>query len=103
MLVNKTGNRLWVEKEKNGVFSRNSNIKSSWFRLAQTALGDKKKPLKSLRKTPATILENSEYGRFAEHFLGEAPKTIASRHYTHKNGEEFDAAIKWLGEQFGIK
>jgi integrase len=103
VLVNKSGNLLWVEKEKNGKFDRNNNIKSSWFRLVQTVLGKKKKPLKALRKTPATILENSQYGRFAEHFLGEAPKTVASRHYTHKNGEEFDAAIKWLGKQLGVR
>ena len=49
------------------------------------------------------MLENSTYGRFAEHFLGEAPKTIASRHYTHQNGSEFDEAVNWLGQQFGIK
>jgi hypothetical protein len=62
-----------------------------------------RKPLKSLRKTGASILENSQYGRFSEHYLGEAPKTIASRHYAHKNGAEFDEAIIWLGQQLGIK
>jgi hypothetical protein len=48
-------------------------------------------------------LENSQYGRFSEHYLGEAPKTIASRHYAHKNGSEFDEAIIWLGQQLSIK
>jgi integrase len=62
-----------------------------------------RKPLKSLRKTGASILENSQYGRFSEHYLGEAPKTIASRHYAHKNGSEFDEAIIWLGQQLSIK
>ena len=62
----------------------------------------KRKPLKSLRKTGATLLENSEYGRFSEHFLGEAPHSTASRHYAHKNGKEFDLAVKWLGEQLGL-
>jgi integrase len=63
----------------------------------------RQKPLKSLRKTGASFLENSQYGRFSEHYLGEAPKTIASRHYAHKNGSEFDEAIIWLGSQLRIK
>lgn len=69
----------------------------------QTAAKQQRKPLKSLRKTGASMLENSQYGRFSEHYLGEAPKTIASRHYAHKNGQEFDEAIIWLGKQLGIR
>ena len=48
-------------------------------------------------------LENRQYGRCAEHFLGKPPKTIAGRHCTHKNGEELDAAIRWFGDQFGVE
>jgi hypothetical protein len=65
---------------------------------------DKKPPLKSLRKTPATMLENhAEFGRYAEYFLGEAPHSIASRHYIQPSREQFDNAIRWLGRQFGIE
>jgi integrase len=69
----------------------------------QTTADRQRKPLKSLRKTGASMLENSQYGRFSEHYLGEAPKTIASRHYAHKNGSEFDESIIWLGKQLSIK
>ena len=65
--------------------------------------GKAKKGLKAFRKTGSTLLEQSTYGRCVEHYLGEAPQTVASRHYAHKNGAEFDQAIKWLGEQLGIE
>jgi hypothetical protein len=32
------------------------------------------------------MLYQSEYGRFAEHFLGEAPHSIANKHYAGQNG-----------------
>lgn len=106
VLINRNGSPLWVEREKNGKFDRNSNIKTAYFQLVAVKLKiakEDRKPLISLRKTPATMLENSQYGRFSEHFLGEAPHTTASRHYAHKNGAEFDEAIKWLGSQLGIE
>ncbi len=103
-LLNEDGNSLWSEEDKDGKWMRNNNIKNSFFRLLVRMKLPKedRKPLKSLRKTGATLLENSKYGRFSEHFLGEAPHSTASRHYSHKNGAEFDTAIKWLGRQFGM-
>ena len=104
-LLNEDGNPLWSEEDKDGKWKRNNNIKNSFFRLLVKQMKlpkDKRKPLKSLRKTGATLLENSEYGRFSEHYLGEAPHSTASRHYAHKNGTEFDLAVKWLGEQLGL-
>ncbi len=103
-LLNEDGNPLWSEHEVDGKWKRNNAVKCSFFRLLNKMKlsKDKKKPLKSLRKTGATLLENSEYGRFSEHYLGEAPHTTASRHYSHKNGEEFDQAIMWLGTRLGL-
>lgn len=61
------------------------------------------KPLKSLRKTSSTILDNHEhYGRFAQYFLGQAPQSVASKHYIQPSRELFDKAILWLGEKFGV-
>lgn len=108
-LVNANGQPLWREEEKeDGIFWRDDNIKSSYWQLQTRQLklkkGDKRrKPLKSFRKTGATLLEQSKYGRFAEHFLGEAPTTIANAHYAHQNGKEFDEAVLWLGEQLKIE
>lgn len=53
----------------------------------------------NLRKTGATRIK----GEFSEHYLGEVPTTIASRHYRHENGVEFDQAIRQLGDVLGIE
>ena len=98
-LTNEQGGPLWVQADDK---AKSSAVECSWKRLIGKLPKDKRKPFKSLRKTGASLLENSQYGRFSEHFLGEAPKTIASRHYAHKNGSEFDEAIIWLGKQLGI-
>lgn len=107
VLLNRKGEPLWVEHETHGKFNRKTNIGSAWVELMRKAAWkkeDNKPPLKSLRKTPATMLENHlEYGRYAEYFLGEAPHSIASRHYITPSRDQFDAAIKWLGQQFGVE
>jgi len=102
VLLNRNGDPLWKEVEKNGKFSRISNIKCNFFRI-QRKTGIKK-PLKSVRKTSASLLETHlEYGRYAEYFLGEAPSSITAKHYAKPSKEQFDAAICWLGTQYGIK
>jgi integrase len=111
-VVNRNDNPLWREEEKTNktgkkTLWRDDNIKSAYQQLQTRILklkkGDpKRKPLKSLRKTGASILEQSEYGRFSEHFLGEAPNTVSRKHYAVQNGPEFDKAVMWLGREFGL-
>ena len=103
VLLNQRGRPLWVETEKeNGKFHRNSNIRCNFFRLRKKTKIPK--TLKLLRKTSASMLEaHPEYGRYAEYFLGEAPSSVASRHYVRPSEEQFDAALRWLGQQYGIK
>jgi integrase len=106
VLVNAKGAPLWQYKEKNGKVSKITNIQSAYIELMKNSKlpEEQRKPLKALRKTPSSMLENhAEYGRYAEYFLGEAPKTVASRHYIKPSRKQFDKAIKWLGQQFGIK
>jgi hypothetical protein len=106
VLVNSNGTPLWVEAEKDGKFNRNNNIRTAYFQLQTKAKipKDQRKPLKSMRKTSASMLEEHEsYGRYAEYFLGEAPSSVASRHYVRPSKEQFDAAVRWLGQQYGIK
>ena len=105
VLLNDEGKPLYRDGEnKKGNWKRDNNIKTSYDRLMKKLPKEKRKSWIKLRKTGATLLENSKsYGRYSEHYLGEAPHTIASRHYSHKNGEEFDNAIKWLGKELGIK
>lgn len=102
VLLNYNGTPLWKEIEKDGKIFRVSNIKCSFFRLQKKT--KIKKSLKLLRKTAASTLEEHEvYGRYAEYFLGEAPSSVASRHYVKPSKEQFDAAVHYLGVQFGFE
>lgn len=61
------------------------------------------KPMKSLRKTAATVLDNhKEFCRYAQHFLGQSPRTVAEKHYVTPSEDRFDMALEWLGQQFGF-
>ena len=72
--------------ERDGRIDRDHNIRTAHFQLLQTETrkGKRFKFLKSLRKNPATMLQQSEYGWFAKHFLGEAPHSITAKHYAHE-------------------
>jgi len=61
------------------------------------------KPVKSLRKTGATLLEShADFARFVGLYLGHAPRTMAEKHYADPDRAGFDRAVGWLGEQLGI-
>lgn len=77
---------------------RNYSAKNSFT----NSLGGKVS-LKQLRKTGASMLDNHPtYGRYTAYFLGHAPRSIADRHYVQPSQDQFDLAIRWLGDQFGI-
>jgi integrase len=60
----------------------------------------------TLRNTAATILSSvAEHESSARHFLGQAPLKgdHMKRHYVAPSLERFEAAVKWLGEQIGVK
>lgn len=62
------------------------------------------KPPKSVRKTSASKLaEHPTFKAYASHFLGHAPQNIADKHYVVPDQTQFDQAIAWLGEQWGIQ
>ena len=106
VLLNENRKPLWSESEKHGKFNRNNNVKTAYFHLWEKKLKQTKgfKPFKTLRKTAASLLEtHKDYGRYAEYFLGEAPSSIAGRHYIQPSTKRFDAALRWLGQQLGIE
>lgn len=105
-LLNGNGSPLWRWTEKNGKRSKITNVATAYFQLqkAMKIPKEQRHPLKALRKTAASMLENHpEYGRYAQYFLGHAPRSIADRHYVQPSKEQFDKAILWLGVQFGIE
>lgn len=102
-LLNTNGSPLWRYVEKNGKRCKVSNVATAYYQLqrAMKIPKAKCKPLKSLRKTAASMLEtHPEFGRYAQYFLGHAPRSITDRHYVKPSSEQFNRAITWLGEEF---
>jgi len=97
------GGRTWVRDalKPDGTRHRVDAIRSNYAhvarRLGLTA------PLKLLRKTSASLLETHEiHGRYAPHFLGHAPRSVADKHYIDPSQDLFDRAVAWLGERYGF-
>lgn len=106
LLTNVDGGQLWSEYEKGGTIKHNDNVKNAYFRLQAELKIPKRhrKPFKTFRKTSSSRLdEHTEYGRYAEYFLGEAPRSIAGKHYVKPSRDQFDNALIWLGKEYGIQ
>ncbi len=107
-LVTKSGGR-WAYSEmierEDGTHGtkQTDNVATNWTRVVRKGLGVDR-PYSLLRKTAASTLDaHPKFGRYAEHFLGERPSSVASRHYVTPSQDQFDAAVMWLGEQFGFE
>lgn len=58
---------------------------------------------KTIRKASSTAIGNHrEFGRFAQYFLGQSPKTVADTHYIRPSEGEFRATLQWLGEHLEL-
>jgi integrase len=58
--------------------------------------------LKQLRKLGPSVLDtHSHYYRFKDLFLGHAAGSMAAKHYTAVAQEQFDEAVRWLGQRLG--
>ena len=103
VLLNKSGGSLWTEEAaSSGGYIKKDNIKSAFDRLRKKVSINK--PLKSLKKTSASLLRNkSKYATLDSLFLGHAPQTIAQKHYTQAPQELFDEAILWLATEYGVE
>ena len=102
-LVNQNGGPLRRrEFTPDGRHKHCDNIKSAYERLCRK-LGTKPRPLKLLRKTAASKLEDHDsYGRYAQYFLGKAPASDTERRYARPSPEQFDKAVLWLGKELGL-
>jgi integrase len=94
----------WVEKslrETDGKLSKTDKIVSNYRRLIErTGIV---KPLKTIRKTSANLLEShKDHARFADYFLGHAATSIKDKHYTDVPDDLFFAALDWLREQYDL-
>jgi integrase len=97
VLLTHTG-KPWVDSSRHGADSIRTQYGYLQKKTGITA------SFKAFRKTAATALErHPEYRSYVQYFLGHAPQTVAQAHYTTPDQDDFDRAIRWLGEQFGIK
>tara|TARA_R110002167_G_scaffold207033_1_gene411196 strand:+ start:205 stop:1659 length:1455 start_codon:yes stop_codon:yes gene_type:complete len=91
---------------EDGKIDVTSNIGKNYERLRNRLEIPKEdqKPLKTFRSTGASKLEeHKEYGRYAQYYLGQSPRSIAEKHYVIPSKNQFDRAVKWLGQQYGLK
>jgi len=102
VLLNKRGKQLVIAKLKeSGGYSHTDSMS----RLIQPVLkaAGVTKSIKFFRKTGSSLMETHPvHYRFGEEFLGEAPKTIAKKHYIAMPTTQFSGAVVWLGEQLGL-
>ncbi|WP_166830620.1 tyrosine-type recombinase/integrase [Thalassoroseus pseudoceratinae] len=101
LLRNRFGNRLVVRDIRdNGKATTNDSVKNAYDRLKKkTGI---EKPLKLLRKTSANLIANNPKFRGLENlFLGHSPSGTADRYYVDAAGQ-LDAAVTWLGTQYGV-
>ena len=103
-LLNEKGQSLqskWIGDD--GRAKKVCNITTAYKRL-KTRLG-LKHSLGQLRKTSANLLYNDKtYRPLHILFLGHSPRTVAERFDANNDDPKIlDAAIRWLGQQLGIK
>jgi integrase len=103
VLLNANGQPLLSEEvTAEGKYKKNDNIKSAFHRLQKKTKINK--PLKSLKKTSATLIRGSdEFTSLESLFLGHAGGTIAHRHYAKAPQNLLDQAIDWLATEYWIE
>ena len=103
VLLNKKGGSLKTERIVAGRLKKVDDIRSAYARVVRKLKIKQPKPLKLIRKTAASKLEeHRDYGKYGQHYLGQAPSTIADKHYVIPSQKAFDDAIEWLGKQYGL-
>ena len=102
VLLNEKGNPLRHEEvQANGKLKKNDNIRNAFSRL-QRKTGITK-PLKSLKKTSASLIRNDpRYASLESLFLGHAPQSMSDKHYTVAPQALLDDAVIWLSTEYGL-
>jgi integrase len=104
VLTNEAGGRLKKEElDEAGKLKKSDPLAARFYRLlrdnSQLAQGS----LKVFRKTSSTIMATHPvYGRFAQFFLAQSPRTVADKHYIQPPQDLFNDACQWLGQQYGF-
>jgi integrase len=102
VLLNSNGSPFWTEDmgddEK---YRKTDNVKNAFDRLKATT--GIKKPMKSLKKTSASLIRNNEnFASLESLFLGHAPQSMSDKHYAQVPQGLLDRAMEWLGRELGV-
>lgn len=102
VLQNANGSALCTEVlTEDGKYKKTDNVKNAFDRLRKKEGIDK--PLKSFKKTSATLVKGDErFNGLEDLFLGHAPTKMSDKHYTQVPGKLLDQAILWLESQYAI-
>ncbi len=101
LLRNENDQRLWYDKVVDGKYTKIDNVSCAFGRLCRKL--QIKKPLKSLKKTSATLIRShARYASLEDLYLGHAPRKLSDAHYTLPPASLLDEAITWLGQELGI-
>ena len=103
LLLNSNGSPLCAESiDEDDKYQKTDNIKNAFDRLRKKV--NIKKPLKSLKKTSASLLRGDERFQGLDGlFLGHAPQSMSDKHYTLAPTKLLDRAITWLRRQYDIQ
>jgi integrase len=103
LLLNSNGSPLCAESiNEDQKYRKTDNIKNAFDRLRKNV--NIKKPLKSLKKTSASLLRGDERFQGLDGlFLGHAPQSMSDKHYTLAPTKLLDRAISWLRRQYDIQ
>ncbi|MCA8993694.1 MAG: tyrosine-type recombinase/integrase [Planctomycetaceae bacterium] len=102
VLTNANGSPICTEQiGEDGKFKKTDNVKNAFERLRKKV--GVKKPLKSFKKTSASLLKDEErFQSLEDLFLGHAPKKMSDKHYTEVPGKLLDRGIAWLETLYKI-
>jgi hypothetical protein len=82
-------------------YRKTDNVKNAFDRLKATT--GIKKPMKSLKKTSASLIRNNEnFASLESLFLGHAPQSMSDKHYAQVPQGLLDRAMEWLGRELGV-
>ena len=105
LLTSERGTALWIDESK---VQRNSKMIRKRKNLIGRQFGRLRKDhpnwgtLEDLRKTAISKLDDhSEFARYSQYFAGHSPIGTTDRFYRKPSQTQFDAALDWLGQQFG--
>lgn len=102
VLLNRNGSFLWREELRNEKLVETDNIQNA-YRHRYLEHFDLFYPFGLFRATSANVLESHpQFKYFASYFLSHSPQGVKDKHYTVPDQAEFDAAVVWIGLQYGL-